>query len=136
MASVVTVSAELAALLGECNVRYYKYPPQALYTNQLPASFVMPAATSNEAVSVCRNSGDTFTLSLVVAIKPAGQSTQLDNYNDLLEMIDTVNAALKTATFTGIIYHEWQIIPQDQRPIILDQTAFWGLTAVVTMHGG
>lgn len=136
MASVVTIASELANLLADCDIHTYDAPPLSLYTVELPCSFVMPASITNTPVSICSGRNDTFTLALVVAVQSAGQSTQLDNYNDLLSWIDTVNDALKSASFTGISYHEWQIIPQDQRPIIIDTTPYWGLTAVVTMHGG
>lgn len=96
----------------------------------------MPPSVANLPTSTCTSTDDTFTLELVVAIEPTGQSTQSVNYAAMMTMIDTVNTALKSASLTDIAWIDWTIAPQNAQPIFVGQGSYWGITATVNAHGG
>jgi beta-galactosidase GanA len=76
-----------------------------------------------------------MTCSLVVAIEPTGQNTQPTNYARMLDMADALNAALRTNRGNLGAIVTWTISAQDTEPIIVGQTAYWGVTASVTKRG-
>ena len=115
--------------------RRHGYPPLQISTADLPASFVRPPSSTYEPLSTCTDTDNEMTCSLVVAIEPTGQNTQPTNYARMLDMADALNAAQSTNRGSLCSIVTWSISAQDTEPIIVGQTAYWGVTASVTKRG-
>jgi hypothetical protein len=115
--------------------RKHGYPPLQISTADLPASFVRPPSSGYGPISTCSDTDDEMVCDLVVAIEPTGQNTQPANYARLLDMADALNGAMKNNRGSLGAIVTWTIAAQDTEPIIVGQTAYWGVTASVTKRG-
>jgi len=136
MASIETFVDEVAAVTLTSAVRQYTYPPRHLNTADLPASYVMPPSSTYEIVATCDGVNDTFVVVWVVATEAVGQNRQPQNFEAMVQMMDEINAALKAATFTDMLPPTWTLTAQDNAPIIVADTAYWGVTATITAQSG
>lgn len=71
------------------------YPPESLNTADLPAGFpALPSARLNEWTVSCREYNRITEVQYVVCYQPVGQSTNLENYPEIVFLMDTLTAAL------------------------------------------
>jgi hypothetical protein len=133
--SIKTFVDTLAAIDVDGVKRRHGYPPLQISTADLPASFVRPPSSTYEPLSTCTDTDNEMVCSLVVAVEPTGQNTQPTNYAAMLTMADALNSALRTNRGNLGAIVTWSISAQDVEPILVGQTAYWGVTASVTKRG-
>jgi hypothetical protein len=133
--SIKTFVDTLASIEVAGVKRRHGYPPLQINTADLPASFVRPPSSTYEPLSTCSDTDNEMVCALAVAIEPTGQSTQPANYAKLLEIADALNVALRASRHNLGAIVTWSISAQDTEPIIVGQTAYWGVTATVTKRG-
>jgi hypothetical protein len=115
--------------------RRYPYPPAQISTADLPALYVRPPSLDYDPQSTCDDTADNMVCAIVVAVEATGQNTQPANYDKLIKAMDDLNAGLKAHQNEIGALTNWRIAAQDIEPIIVSQTAFWGVTATVTKRG-
>ena len=133
--SIKTFVERLADLDVSGVNRSYTYPPLQITTADLPASFVRPPASNYAPLSTCDDTADEMTCEIVVAVEAAGQNEQPANYAAILTMADALNAALKAEQLDIGALVTWRIAAQNERPIIIGATAYWGVSALVNKRG-
>ena len=133
--SITSFVAAVAALEVDGVRRTFAYPPMQLNAADLPAMYPRPPASDYAPLSVCDDTADEMSCELVLAVQAAGLGTQAVNYAALLEMADALNAALKASQFDIGALVTWRLQTQDQNPIIIGQTPYWGVTAIITKRG-
>lgn len=115
-------------------VRNFEWPPDSLATADLPALWVeLPDADNGGEsawASACDGTGKARTARLILAIEPAGQDNAQPNTRAVVTMMDRLETALDALGYPLITY-----ILTGGEPIGVSQTAYWGVTATVTIRG-
>lgn len=133
--SIKTFVERLAAVDVVGVRRRFTYPPLQITTADTPASFVRPPASNYSPLSICDDTADEITCELAIAVQAAGQNEQDINYAAILTMADALNDALKAEQLDIGALVTWRIAAQNERPIIIGATPFWGVSAFVTKRG-
>jgi hypothetical protein len=133
--SIKTFVERLAAVDVAGVKRQYTYPPLQITSSDVPASFVRPPASNYAPLSTCDDTADEMVCELVIAVEAAGQNEQPANYAAILTMADALNDALRDEQLDIGALVTWRIAAQNERPIIIGATPFWGVSALVTKRG-
>ena len=135
MASVWTFAKEISEIEISGVKKRLFYHPKSLSSADIPTSFVMAPGADYSLTATCTAVNDEFSVPLVVAIEAAGQNTQPVNQEALYVMMDAINSALKSFTPSEMTSVTWSMTAQTQQPIILDTTAYWGVTTIISGRG-
>ena len=113
--------------------RMFAYPPETVANADLPIAYVRLPELTNEAITLGSLPRiDNVQGELVVLIRADGLSMNTDNFSAMVGMIDSVNAALKTAAAASNRIDRWTI---RQETAIVGESGFWALVASVEASG-
>lgn len=112
--------------------KVYHGPPASLSTADLPALWCQ-APKGNEAAMTFGATGGwpTLTVDVYLAIEPATQNLQAENFIAQVTMMDALASALRTLD-VGKAPIEWSI---SAVTIVVAGTNYWGVLATVTGRG-
>lgn len=112
--------------------RVFQGPPAALSTADLPALWCQAPQGDEDAVTFQATGGwPTLTVDVYVAIEPAAQNMQADNFAAQVEMLDNLVAALRGLS-AGKAPISWKA---RAATITVAGTSYWGIVATVTGRG-
>lgn len=137
MTTITSLITTLNSMIVNGVVTNLAYPPNNPQTADLPIKYVSsPQLTHNQEFS-CDNLNDVWSISVIVLVEPAAQNLQPTNFEAMYEMMDNLNAGLKSINNAnlGALITNWTILSQEEIPVIFDDSAFWAVIANITVRG-
>ncbi len=110
----------------------YQGPPASLSTADLPALWCQAPKGDEDAITFGTAGGwPTLTVDVYLAIEPAAQNLQAENFAAQVKMMDALAAALR-GLVAGKAPISWKI---SAVTIVVAGTNYWGVIATVTGRG-